>query len=260
MDALIREHLSELPGVRFAALAPRENHRLLNAEPWGVPVERLVAEEEPGWCEQYLRLNHHAFSRLPLARWVLSDLYLLPGAIGLFTGPASYMDEKARVGLGASPQTRVILAAYVGAPSLQPGRFIGVSLMSFAQKTRVGAFVKALTLKMLGATSVRGVAQWSNPSVRVHTRLGPLRIVGRVPGGHDLSDQSFVYDCELRDEDVLRRCMTREWKGGLTHAVAADDRARLGQVLDGAERGERHVIVPPGLDEEGRIVFAREEE
>lgn len=257
MRALAAALFQQHPELSFAALAPRENLARLNATPYGVQAELLPAETNGPLCDQYFRLNHHAFGKLPMPRWVFSDLYLLPGAIGLLLGPASRLNEAARpvVELAAGQSDRVILAAYVGAPSIEPGRFIGVSLMSLASGFGAGAWVKALTLQLLGAKRVRGVAQWENASVPVHARLGPLRIIGRIPGGHELADRSFVYECDVSDEAALARSMARKSGETPTLAVPLGEGATFARILDEAEAGKRWRIVAPAVDGQKRVLF-----
>lgn len=257
VEALVAEFFAANPGVTLAALGPRDNLRALDDRPWGVRAELLPAESHAELCEQYVRLNHHAFGKLPLPRWVFSDLYLLPGAIGLLLGPATMLETEALRASGLRERDRAILATWVGAPSVLPGCFVGVSLMSFAHGIGAGRWVKALTLRMLRARSVRGVAQWDNPSVRVHARLGALRIVGRVPGGHELSDRTFVYECHLEDEHALGRALRGDVSEPPTDRIRPDDHEALRRILDAAERSEHWRLIPPGRDDSGLLTFAR---
>jgi hypothetical protein len=134
-----------------------------------------------------------------------------------------------------------------------PGLFIGVSLLSFVRGIRAGSWVKMLTLRMLRARRMRGVAQWNNPSLRVHTRLGPLRLVGSVPGEHEYADRSFLYETELTDEARQVAAMERKLVLPPTLRVPVEDTATLGSLLRRAEEGEALHLVPPGV-EEGRIL------
>lgn len=255
MRAQAHAFFSQHPDLSLAVLAMRENAEGLDRAPWGVNAEVLDPAVHRDLVEQYLRLNHHAFRSLPLPRWVLSDLYLLPGVIGLVLGPASRLDPEARA-VARAGEGPAILAAYVGAPSLVPGRFIGVSLIGFSAGLGAGAWAKALTLKMVRATSLRGVTQWDTGSLKVHTRMGALRVVGPAPGGHELGGQSFVYECDLSDETQLELAMRRALPERPTARVPTKDAESLARIVGGAARGERHVILPPGLDAEGRVVFA----
>ncbi|WP_224244810.1 hypothetical protein [Hyalangium gracile] len=248
-DSFFARH-SELS---LAALGAAANAEALDLKPVGVPVKFLPAEHHGDLVRQYRELNQLAFQAIGVPNWVLSDLYLLPGAIGLLRCPARMLDEKARERLGLAPEALAIGAAYYAAPSVVPGLFIGVSMLSFVRGLRAGSWIKMLTLRMLRARRMRGVAQWNNPSLRVHTRLGPLRLVGMVPGDHDYADRSFLYETELVDEVRQVAAMERQLHIPPTLRVAVDDHEALAELLRRAEEGELLHIVPPGV-EAGRIL------
>jgi hypothetical protein len=254
MHVLAADFFARHPELSLAAMGASANLEALELKPAGVPVKFLPAEHHGELVVQYREMNRLAFGALGIPSWVLSDLYLLPGVIGLLRCPARMLEEEARQRLGLSGEALAIGAAYYAAPSVVPGLFIGVSLLSFVRGLRAGSWVKMLTLRMLRARRLRGVAQWNNPSVRVHTRLGPLRLVGRVPGDHEYADRSFLYETELVDEARQVAAMERKLVLPPTLQVHTQDAAALAELLRRAEEGEVLHIVPPGL-EAGRILL-----
>jgi hypothetical protein len=244
---------SRHPELSLEALGASANMEALDLKPAGIPVKFLPAEQQGALVLQYRELNRLAFGTLGIPSWVLSDLYLLPGVIGLLRCPARMLNEEARQKLGLPDEAPAIGAAYYAAPSVVPGVFIGVSLLSFVPGIQAGAWVKVLTLKMLRARRLRGVAQWHNPSVRVHTRMGPLRLVGSVPGDHEYVEQSFLYETDLGDEARQVEAMERRLIVPPTMRVAAGDTRTLLSLLRRAEAGEVLHIVPPGL-EDGHVL------
>ena len=167
------------PHLRFCALGAAANRASLDLFPLGVPATFLDAAEHPELVARYLDANRRAFPPpLELAGWVLVDLFLMPGAIGLLLDG----DE--------------IVAAYVAAPTVQPGTVVGVSLFSHQPGLGLGLRVKRLTLAMLRAEVQRGITQWSSPSLRTHTRVGPMRVEGPAPAVHGAAG-TFVYRIEL---------------------------------------------------------------
>jgi hypothetical protein len=240
------------PDVTFAALGGRANGAHLDLAPLGRELAFFAAEASPGLCAQYLYLNRVAFPRLPLPAWVLSDLYLLPGAVLLVRGRADRLGRPLGEGLGSAPDADAILAAYVAVPSVEPGRFVGVSLMSFVPG--LGAWAKTLGAKMLRARRLEGVTQWNSPSLRTHTRLGPMQVIGRVPGDHELAPSSFVYATDLTDESRWAAAMARELDLPSV-GVPSHDAIALAARLDAAEAGEPVAIAPPGL-RDGHVRFA----
>jgi len=253
MHVLAEGFFARHPELSLAALGASANEEVLDLKPAGVPVKFLPAEHHAGVVRQYRELNQLAFGSIGVPNWVLSDLYLLPGVIGLLRCPARMLEDAARERLGLSAEALAIGAAYYAAPSVVPGLFIGVSLLSFVRGIRAGSWVKVLTLRMLRARRMRGVAQWNNPSLRVHTRLGPLRLVGGVPGDHEYADRSFLYETELMDEGRQVAAMERKLVLPPTLRVSMEDTDALGSLLRRAEEGEALHLVPPGV-EAGRIL------
>jgi hypothetical protein len=261
MDELARDFFVRHPEVSLAALGSRANREALELAPAGCPAAYYEAERHPALVERYRDANALAFpGDLTLPGWVLSDLYLLPGAIGLLVCSGGFLDVPTRKRLGLQPEDVAIAAAYYAAPTVEPGTFIGVSLLSLVPKIVAGAWVKALTLKMLRARRLRGVAQWASPAVRVHTRMGPLRVVSSVPGTHEFRARSFVYESDLTNADAWTGAMARRPAGTPSEKVPASDVERLARVAARAEEGEAIFVVPPGLDPAGNVLLRYGEE
>ncbi|MFP2930236.1 hypothetical protein ACLESO_34585 [Pyxidicoccus sp. 3LG] len=202
--------LAQHPGVSLMALGSGEHAGSLELSPLGLPARYLPAERNLDVAMQYLALNQLAFGGIGVPRWVLSDLYLLPGAIGLLRCPARLVKPEAREKLGLADEDLAIGAAYYAAPSVTPGLFIGVSLLSFLPGTGAAPWVKALTLAMLRARRLRGVAQWDNPSLRVHSRLGPLRWWAACP----VATSTVSAPSSTRRTCRTARAWRRRWSGG----------------------------------------------
>jgi len=252
---LAADFFARHPELRLAALGAGENAAALELRPFGVEVDFRAAEKYPDLVERYRAANALAFpGELTLPGWVLSDLYLLPGAIGLLLCRAAVLDVPTRKKLGLAPDDEAIAAAYLAAPTVKPRAFIGVSLLSLVPKIVAGAWVKALTLRMLGAQRLRGVAQWANPSVRVHTRMGPIRVVSAVPGTHEFRAKSFVYESDLTNDAQWTAAMARRSSWTPMEKIKATDEAALAPLLERAHAGEEVYVVPPGLDASGNLL------
>lgn len=255
LGAMAAEFFGRHPDVSLGALGSRSNRERLELEPFGVSAAFFAAEEHPSLVERYRDANALAFpGDLSLPGWVLSDLYLLPGAIGLLTCPGHFLDVPTRKRLGLGPDELAIAAAYYGAPTIEPGVFVGVSLLSLAPRMLAGAWVKALTLRMLRARVLRGVAQWKSPAVRVHTRMGPLRVVSSVPGTHEFRARSFVYESDLSNDERWLRSMARRATSVPDLRIPSSDEDRLSALCERAEAGETIWVVPPGLDASGNVL------
>ncbi len=260
MDETIAAFFARHPECRFRALGARDNASALDHRPFGQQVEYLDAAAEPAWVERYHAANRLRFPEpLALPGWVLVDFYLLPAAIGLLTCPARLCDTRPE-GLGDDEEA--VAAAYYAAPSVVPGTVVGVSLISLREGIGAAAIIKALTLKMLRATTQQGIAQWDNPSLRVHTRMGALRLLGPVPSAHGKAASSFLYAVDLTDEIQWHNAMTRKERASVEVPEGASwvpvaDHAGLRELLDRATRGERIEILPPGLSGDRKSVLVR---
>jgi hypothetical protein len=175
--------------------------------------------------------------------------------VGLFLCEARHVRPDLREHLGVDEATEVIGAAYVGAPTVHAGVVAGVSLISFLGSGTAAAWIKLFTLNMLRAREVRGVAQWDNRSLRVHTRLGRLNLVGRPPGGHELLEKTFVYSTDLSHPAAIAQAMQRTLRpAGQVRRIAATDTAELGAALGRAISGAEVAIGAPGLDN-GEVIL-----
>jgi hypothetical protein len=259
MLPLFADFLAAHPECSFRALGAGQNREALDLAPSGQRIDFLDASRHPEWVSRYHAANLARFpGTLTLPGWVLVDLYLMPAAIGLITCPARLCDFRPE---GLSDDEEAVAAAYYAAPSVVPGTFVGVSLISLREGIQAAAVVKALTLFMLRARRQRGIAQWNNRSLRVHTRLGPLHLESPVPAAHGRASESFCYTVDLSDTAAVAASLARpadapdpEPPEG-ARWIPADDRATLDALLARAAAGEVVTILPPGLSADGRRVL-----
>ncbi|MSQ00801.1 MAG: hypothetical protein EXR71_02785 [Myxococcales bacterium] len=180
-DPAVTAFFAEHPRLRLAALGHAGNFVRLDLCPLGIPAEARDAAGEPALVARYHAANAARFGGpLALPGWVLVDLYLLPGAISLILD----RDDE-------------IVAAWCGVPTVTPGVVMGVSLLSLQEGIGAAYASKRCGVAMLRAEIQRGVTQWDSPSLRSHTRLGPLRVLGPVPAAHGEAARSFVYECAI---------------------------------------------------------------
>lgn len=247
----------ERHGLELWALGSAAHRKVVSPTPFGMAARYVEAESHPELVSTYLSANRQAFSGpLALPGWVLTDLYLLPGIVGLLVGPIDAF--KTRWPVEALPDGRGVMAAYYAAPSLAPGLFIGVSLLSAASGIGAGGMIKALTLKMNNASRLRGVSSWSAPAIRAHVSVGPLQLLSRTPGPHEHQATSFVYETSVANELRLRQSLRGEHKVAICDRVELGDQASLDRVIHRVAEGEQLAIVSPGVDEQGRVCLGRD--
>ena len=217
--AAVASFFARHPGVRVHALGHAGNRTGVDLNPLGVSAEYLDAASSADWIADYASANAECFSGpLSLPGWVLVDLYLLPGVITLVSAPGEMLGLERR---------RAIWAAYCCVPTVIAGTVMGVSLLSRKPGLGAGFVAKSLGLAMHRAQIQRGITQWNNPALRVHTRFGPLRIVGPAPAQHGLSAESFVYEVALHQTPSIRTTTTVTAQEG--PALAA--RAAAGEII-----------------------------
>jgi len=279
MSSYVAEWFRSHPHYTLRALGAKVNVPALDLEPFGQRIDFLDAAAHPKWIEHYHRSNIEAFpGPLSLPGWVLVDFYLLPGAIGLLTCDAKHLPVAHRRALGLKEGQEAIAAAYYATPCVEPGTVMGCSLFSFVPLSGAARMIKAITLRMLHARKQRGVAQWGNRSLWVHTRMGVLRLDGPVPASHGKAAESFVYTIDLTDEsrwlDALRgvreterfepeqtkpqnRPQSRPQEKPQPRWIDVHALGELGDLLERARKGERIEILPPGLSSDEQRVFVR---
>jgi hypothetical protein len=206
----------------------------LETAPFGVPVTTLdFLAPNPAGAESwsvadlmrvYNVLNATAFGEknIPLQNWVMIDLGLLPSAFLLVTLPLEraraaaveergYASERARTTqvLGAvlaeaerlGYEGPIPVAGYCAAPTPVPGSWVGWSLCSSIPG--LGTTTKGLGLEVYRATTVTGVAQFTDQAIRVHRKFGRMEVVAAVLDLHPVA-HTLVYRTDVHDDDSER--------------------------------------------------------
>lgn len=149
-----------------------------------------------------------ASTALGMPLWVFLDCCVLPSAVVGFEMPSSAMPPDLRRAFDPTgTQDWLPFTEYIALPSTTPGEVVGVSLFSFAEAGRWGRRTKALGLLLHAATQQVGVAQYTNPSVRLHLSLGPLRLLSRRTEVHSRPAETFVYRSQVASPDELREVL-----------------------------------------------------
>lgn len=203
----------------------------------------------------YNVLNATSFGEkgIPLQDWVMIDLGLLPSAFLLMTLPFARAAALA-ADPQAPPRVRAILpaviaearrldhegpipvAGYCAAPTPEPGAWVGWSLCSAIPG--LGTTAKGLALIAYRATRLTGVAQFFDPSVRVHRKFGPMRLRRAVLDLHPVA-HTMVYETTVFGEEDPSAQPT----GWLGARDLLDQRALQARM----DRGGEVEILSPGL-------------
>lgn len=164
---------------------------------------------------------------LGMPRWVFLDCCALPSVVfGMFL-PRAHVPSTYAALIDPDGLCDVLpVAEYIALPSLIAGEFVGVSLFSFLAEGSWGRRVKAMALYALGARTQVGVAQYSNPSIRLHLAFGPLHLLQASVDVHSRPGETFVYRVTLPPDDELL-ALGRGDKHTLNRRTAGVDDVRL---------------------------------
>lgn len=219
LDDVIRPALAK--GFEFVVVSSSLVRPALNLAPFGHSVAWIdfAARSFAGWnVATFLDLtnamNGVAFGPrgIPMPKWVMVDVALMPSAMMVATLPqdafmefihANAPDESRRTmaklvtnahrsGYGGP----IPVGGYCAAPSAMPGVWVGWSLWSVIPGQGLGLATKVMALGAYRATRLQGITQYDNSALRVHARLGVLRIVSAAVPVHN-SRGSFVYESDL---------------------------------------------------------------
>jgi hypothetical protein len=204
----------------------------LETAPFGVPLTPLDFLEGPearsdAWAvadlmRVYNVLNATAFGDkgIPLQNWVMIDLGLLPSAFLLVTLSRARARAAVREERGYAPErahtTQVLsavlaeaerlgyegpipVAGYCAAPTPVPGGWVGWSLCSSIPG--LGTTTKGLGLEVYRATTLTGVAQFTDQAIRVHRKFGRMQILSAVLDLHPVP-HTLVYRTDVHSDDA----------------------------------------------------------
>ena len=199
-----------------------------------------------------------AAAALGMPLWVFLDCCTLPSAMVGFAAPREALPEELARRLDPDGSLAWLgVSEYMGLPSLEPGTVVGVSLFSLGRGVHLGTRSKALGLFALRARRQVGVAQYANPSVRLHLAFGDLELLAPRAPVHSRPEETFVYTAPVPDPGRLAamvggRALERKDRAPRAATHAFDPR-RKEEVDAFVARAGRFAIVGTGLVEDGEL-------
>jgi hypothetical protein len=199
-----------------------------------------------------------ASTALGMPLWVFLDCCVLPSAVVGFEMLASAMPDDLRRAIDPTlTQEWLPFTEYIALPSARLGEVVGVSLFSFAGTGHWGRRTKALGLLVHAARQQIGVAQYTNPSVRLHLSLGPLRLLSRRTEVHSRPAETFVYTTSVASPQQLRDIVSDGGRGvcsvtRVDYSFDPRDSDALGRFAE-YERGRVALVVDAGEIEDGLV-------
>lgn len=199
-----------------------------------------------------------AAAALGMPLWVFLDCCTLPSAMVGFAAPRESLPEDLARRLDPDGGLAWLgVSEYMALPSLEPGTVVGVSLFSLGRGLHLGTRSKALGLFALRARRQVGVAQYGNPSVRLHLAFGDLELLATRAPVHSRPEETFVYTASVPDPGRLAamvggRALQRKERSPLDATHTFDPR-RKEEVDAFVARAGRFAIVGTGSVEEGAL-------
>lgn len=192
-------------------LTTRHNRSFLELDVF--PELEILELDDPAHRAFAHLLNHTnqlAFGKeanMGMPLWVMLDCGILSSAIVGFALKREDVDEvlATRLSIPQEYHTLVPVSEYCACPTLEPGCVSGFSLQSQLWGHRLGLRTKALAMLVYGAKKQVGVTQFDNPSIRVHAKFGPMRVLLHRPSVHTHTYNSFVYHVQLPSRRTLVR-------------------------------------------------------
>lgn len=191
----------------------------------GLPAETRwlnpFDEGDVPYCVALNRANSFAHDASPepgtsatalgMPRWVLLDCCLLPSVMVGFEAPRTAIPADIAAQLDPSGTLDwIAVSEYVGLPSVEPGRHIGISLFSLVSGLGLGVRSKAMGLRALGSSELIGVTQYASPGAAVHMKFGPLAVLNESVAVHSRPGETFTYRLDVPEPEILRQLMTGE--------------------------------------------------
>jgi len=245
------------------AVASENLQARLDLQPFGEAIVREhlfdpLRSESTRILERLSALDAATFGpgEMSMPRWILLDGAGLSGAIiglGVRAQDASPAVREL-LGIGSGDSGLVPYSMFIAIPSFEPRTWVGHNLASLAVRQPegetlqgLGALTKAIALRALSARWQLGAAQWDSVALRVHSRLGALRLLTAWTPAHS-KPWTFTYRARI-DEEHLRH-LARDPGGRISVPDAerwlwSDDHEGMQGLQREIEAGESWCIVGP---------------
>ena len=246
-------------------LSTQENAWHFNMTPFGAKGKKaafidVLNPKHAGFIELVNRLDGLSYGNKNLAipKWVQLDCASLPsGIVGLaMTAKDLPQDIKERFEIESDYPGLVPVSEYCAIPSAG-GSWIGHTCASLMEGSGLGLFTKVLALAVYQAQRLRGISQYENTAVKLHTRISNLALASAVTPAHGEPWNTFVYQHEVHQDKLESILCSPSEKQDPTLLL---DPSSMRQKLDLQKRiedGESVSILYPGhvYDEHHKLLI-----
>jgi hypothetical protein len=231
---------------------PEKHKKCLELSPYGLKTVfiDMMDESNNDFFEILNQMDGLAYGDKSLAmpKWVSVDCALLPSVIIGLAKPYGAVDQKIIESFEIPDGYKgfVPLTEFSAIPKLEKDTFVAHTLASIENGKHLGLMTKALGLKMLNAHNVYGIAQYSNPSLRIHSKIADMEIVDPKCSIHS-SGSTFIYRSGVNQERLWNILHGKpEPAGEYDMLIDPSDPKDLGFLKDSAKKSSPCRIINPG--------------
>lgn len=160
--------------------------------------------------------NQVSFGGLGMPAWVQLDCCTLPGLMVGWGGPSAAIDVSLRDKVHKILETPPLddfwpYSEYCGI-TRGLDELVGMSSFSLVPRQGLALRAKALGLWLSQARVQIGMTQWDNPATALHCKFGPLEILSPRAHNHSRPEQTFVYQLQVPELEILHEMLSRATK------------------------------------------------
>ena len=204
--------------------------------------------------------NSFQESGMGMDNWVFLDCAIMPSAIvgfAIHSSKASleiletYQVDKSYDGF-------IPLSMFIAIPMVRKDYWFAHNLSSsnsfLKNKLRgLGLLTKAMGIKTLKIKNLMGATQWSNNSLKVHTRLAKLKLESAHTPIHSHPD-SIIYSCEFHPGDI-ENALVREGKSVSNHKIDINDKDAIIDLNKKIKDKEIFIVTGPVREDDKKYVY-----
>lgn len=217
-EKLLPKYGALLDRIKAFVVASSINLKYFDVAPFGLKIttENIINPlriDSQRFLSLLQVLDRKSFGseQLMVPKWLFYDCAEFPGGIFGFGFPSKELPLQAKrfMELDKGYDGLVPISMLIAIPMIEPGVWMSHTLSSLSRAlpgeglAGLGALTKTLAIKVLRVRRLYGATQWDNPSVYIHAKFGPLKLVTAYTPAHSL-ENTFTYCVDINDEVLIR--------------------------------------------------------
>lgn len=199
---------------------------------------------------------------LSMDRWVALDCGMLPSAfVGLAKKACDLSkDTRAKLSIPKDYDGFVPVTMYCAIPSVERGLWISHSLSSIDNGKGLGLATKIIGLMVYGAERIRGIAQYDNSSVKIHSKIADLKLVSAITFVHSIPEMTFIYEHDVDKDRLVSVLEGRTFKAEPSFLLDPKDIDKKKEMQEFIYSGAKDFyVVYPGITNNGLVPIIERE-